>query len=318
MSEHQTSQPLWQISFTVENKWADAFVAELENAPWLTPIAITVREQDSSAQTIEVAHPAGALATTGAWRIEAIYDQQLHLSQIRNTLLPLEDFIGTKATRLRMEILPNLDWVRHSLKLLPSVRIGKFEIHGAHTSPKTASNITPLLIEAGPAFGTGHHATTAGSAAALLDVLGRKKGKQRVCDAGCGSGILSIIAAKKHNVQVWAFDIDPYCVATSRNNAAINGIARKITTFQHSIDKPLYVQQKFDVVVANVLFNPLLNAATRLTAITAKRGTLILSGYDRTQFRRIESRYRSLGMRVVRRYITDDWITTSFSKISNH
>tara|TARA_R110000824_G_scaffold401015_1_gene610329 strand:+ start:37221 stop:37610 length:390 start_codon:yes stop_codon:yes gene_type:complete len=129
---------------------------------------------------------------------------------------------------------------------------------------------------------------------------------------------LSIIAAKKHNVQVWAFDIDPSCVATSRKNAKINGVARKITTFQHSIDKPLYVHQKFDVVVANILFNSLLSAATRLTPIIADGGTLILSGYDRTQFRRIESRYRSLGMKIIRRYNTDEWITTSFSKISNY
>ena len=240
MNEHQPSQPLWQVSFTVANKWADAFVAELENAPGLAPIAVTVREEDSSAPTIEVVHPARALATTGAWRVEAIYDQLLHLPQVRRTLRPLEESIGTKASGLKIETLPNIDWVRHSLKLLPSVRIGTFEIHGAHTPPAAAANITPLLIEAGPAFGTGHHATTAGSAAALLEALGQNNGQQRVCDAGCGSGVLSIIAAKKHNVQVWAFDIDPSCVATSRKNAKINGVARKITTFQQFPMMPFF------------------------------------------------------------------------------
>jgi ribosomal protein L11 methyltransferase len=132
-----------------------------------------------------------------------------------------------------------------------------------------------LVIEPGLAFGTGQHETTWLCLEALdgLAVVARLPG--RVLDVGCGTGILSIGAAKMGASEIVGLDVDPDAIAAARANAQTNGVAQAITLS----DTPASdLEGTFPLVVANILAHILLALADALVARTAPGGRLILSG----------------------------------------
>ncbi len=107
--------------------------------------------------------------------------------------------------------LPDTDWVRQSLTGLAPVTAGRFFLHGSHDRPRRRAGGVSLEIDAGTAFGTGHHGTTEGCLAALDGILKRQR-PTRILDVGCGTGVLAIAASKAACVPSTATDIDPEAV----------------------------------------------------------------------------------------------------------
>ena len=126
-------------------------------------------------------------------------------------------------------------------------------------------------LDPGLAFGTGTHATTALCLNWLdsLDLAG-----QSIIDYGAGSGILAIAALKLGASRALAFDIDPQAVAASRRNAAINGVAERLIATRRTPDPGTLA----DVVVANILAEPLIELAKPILDLTITGGKLALSG----------------------------------------
>ena len=109
------------------------------------------------------------------------------------------------------QLLPETDWVARSLEGLKPVRAGRFLVHGSHDRDARRVGDTAIEIEAGQAFGTGHHGTTAGCLEAIEAVL--KRGRpQTMLDVGTGSGVLAIALAKRTRLPVVATDIDPVAI----------------------------------------------------------------------------------------------------------
>lgn len=209
---------------------------------------------------------------------------------------------------VRVEPLPDHDWIRASQEGLPPVRAGRFFVHGAHDKGRLPPSLIPVGIEAGLAFGTGHHETTAACLQALSD-LARTRRFRRVLDLGAGTGLLAIGAAKLWRVPVLAADIDPQATETARANAAANGCAHRIRTvtadgFAH---ESIRARAPYDLIVANILAGPLTRLAPALRAHLAPGGVVVLSGLLTWQEKTVLGFYSAQGLRLVRRIRLRPW-----------
>src|ERR1700731_3922856 len=171
------------------------------------------------------------------------------------------------------------DWVKATLEELVPVRAGRFIVHGKHDRARVPPNKLGIEIEAALAFGTGHHGTTRGCLLLLGDVL-KAFQPRRVLDLGTGTGVLAIAAAKALHAKVLASDIDPLSVKVAAGNARQNGAGPLVEVAWGSgfSAGPLRQRRPFDLVLANILANPLRQMATPMAAHLAPGARVILSG----------------------------------------
>ena len=158
------------------------------------------------------------------------------------------------------------DWVKATLEELVPVRAGRFIVHGGHDRSKVPPNKLGIEIEAALAFGTGHHGTTRGCLLLLDEVLKAFR-PRRVLDLGTGTGVLAIAAAKALRGKVLASDIDPLSVKVAAENARLNGAGDLVETIRATgLSAPQFKQRgPFDLVLANILANPLRQMATPMS-----------------------------------------------------
>ena len=200
--------------------------------------------------------------------------------------------------------LPDADWVRLSLQGLPPVQAGRFYLHGSHDAGRSGG--ISLEIDAGTAFGTGHHGTTEGCLLALDQTLKARK-PHRILDLGCGTGVLAIAAARATGYQVLASDIDPEAVRVARLNARRNG-ARLQAVTAAGLNSSV-ISGRFDLIFANILARPLVMLAQGLTNKLRPRGVLILSGLTHGQAAWVFAAYRNRGLVLNRRIRRGAWTT---------
>ena len=220
-----------------------------------------------------------------------------------------------KSAEPTVETLPDTDWVAKSLEGLPPVRAARFIVHGSHDRLKRHANEIGIEIEAGEAFGTGHHGTTAGCLIAI-DRVARSRPIRSALDIGTGSGVLAIAIAKAGKARVLASDIDPVATRVARENVRLNGVAAFVTTVTAGDLKSALFRSAgpFDLIVANILAGPLIVLAPSIRRHLAPGGTLILSGLIPEQRARILAAYRGLGLRLVRSSVLNDWLTLTFER----
>jgi ribosomal protein L11 methyltransferase len=206
--------------------------------------------------------------------------------------------------------VPARDWIRAGLDALPPVEAGRFVLHGSHDRGRAAVNRIAIEIDAGLAFGTGHHGTTRGCLLALDRLARRRKRTSTVLDLGTGSGVLAIAAAKALRGPIAASDIDARALRTARDNARRNAVAARIA-FVHATDVPARLRHggPFDIVLANILLGPLQRLAVPLTGVLAPCGRLILSGLLAKQGRAALAVYRTQGLALERRVELEGWVT---------
>jgi len=193
--------------------------------------------------------------------------------------------------------LPDVDWIKLSQEGLPPVRAGRFFVYGAHDAGTVPHGVIPIKIEAGLAFGTGHHETTALCLHVLSD-LSKRRRFANVLDLGCGTGLLAIGAAKLWRKSVLASDIDAVAVDVTKENARANGeapLVRALTA--DGLDHPaLAGQAPYDLIVANILAGPLTRLAPAIARALAPGGMLVLSGLLQWQENLVLSFYRPHGL----------------------
>jgi ribosomal protein L11 methyltransferase len=211
---------------------------------------------------------------------------------------------------LEREVIPDVDWVAKSLEGLKPVRAGRFLVHGSHDRDKVRSGDIAIEIDAGQAFGTGHHGTTAG----CLEVIDRVVRSRRVLNAldlGTGSGVLAIAVRKLKNIPVLATDIDPIATRVAAENVRRNGIASGIVTETapgfHST--AFSNHGPFDLIIANILARPLIKMAPQLVTHLAPGGSVILSGILAAQRWKVLAAYNGAHLRHVRTIWRNGWVT---------
>ena len=236
------------------------------------------------------------------WRIDAFPTTAKEQSAIEALLA------GYPALQTVTEVLADADWLAMALSGLPPVRAGRFFVYGAHDRGLAPASTVNLRIEAGAAFGTGHHGTTVGCLQAYHDLLKRRR-FARVLDVGCGTGVLAIAAARTGTPVAVGTDIDAPSVRIANENAALNG-ARARFVHASGLNHPaVRGRGPYDVVFANILAPPLVALSQDIKRALKPGGVAILSGLLRTQQRRVLAAYRSKGFRLVRRIHRDAWAT---------
>ena len=196
-----------------------------------------------------------------------------------------------------IELLPDQDWIRQSQLGLPPVRAGRFFLYGAHDAGRVPAGVIPICIEAGLAFGTGHHETTTLCLEAIT-LLGRGRRPEHILDLGCGTGVLAIAAAKLWRQRVLASDIDPVAIDVARANARMNneGPLVRVAVADGLTSPAIRAHAPYDLIVANILAEPLQLLAPALSAALARGGSLVLSGLLRDQEQQVLSPYRAQGL----------------------
>ncbi|SNY94356.1 ribosomal protein L11 methyltransferase [Cohaesibacter sp. ES.047] len=220
------------------------------------------------------------------------------------------------ALPLKIEELGDIDWVTKSLEGLVPVEAGRFVVHGSHDKGKlNTDGRIAVQINAGQAFGTGHHGTTAGCLKVLSEEL-RGFHPLRILDLGTGSAVLAIALAKLLKQEILATDIDPISIETANVNTRINEVHQLVkTAVAAGFSHPVFGEKgPFDLIVANILAGPLCKMAPDIAHHTARGGRVILSGLLPHQRARIIAAYRTQGLRLVRTVTQDGWLVLVFKR----
>jgi ribosomal protein L11 methyltransferase len=242
----------------------------------------------------------------GRWDITVHFAEAPDQAQVRELVAIAA---GDEAAQdISFDAVEAKDWVRATLKELVPVRAGRFVVHGGHDRSKVAPNQLGIEIEAALAFGTGHHGTTRGCLLLLDEVL-KAWHPRRVLDLGTGTGVLAIAAAKALRIKVLASDIDPLSVRVAGDNARLNGAGNWVQTIRASgFSAPQFAQRgPFDLVLANILANPLKQMATPMTKHLAPSALVILSGLLPPQAQGVIAAYRARGLVLLRHLQIEGW-----------
>jgi ribosomal protein L11 methyltransferase len=245
-------------------------------------------------------------AENGGWDITVHFSEKPDEAAIRQ-LIALASDEATAAT-VRFEAVEAKDWVKASLEGLKPVIAGRFMVHGAHDRDSVGPNVIGIEIEAALAFGTGHHGTTRGCLVLLDEVL-REWRPERVLDLGTGTGVLAIAAAKALRQHVLASDIDRQAAITAKENARLNGAGQWVEVIcAKGFGAPEFAQAgPFDLVLANILANPLKRLASPMRAHLAPGAMVILSGLLPEHANGVIAAYRAIGLVLKKRIELEGW-----------
>lgn len=235
-----------------------------------------------------------------------------------------EELANEAATIIEREIpdarpavqkLDDKDWVAVSLAGLPAVNAGPFVVAGWHELAHLEGGKIPVWIEAGPAFGTGHHGTTKGCLEALAIELKRKR-PQRVLDIGTGSGVLALAAVKYGAGFALGTDMDKESIRIAKENAKNNkaGDKLKLMHARGTGHRMMRAHAPYDLVLANILARPLVGLAPEIAKLVAKGGRVILSGLLTHQEPQVRAAYAGQGLHLVQRRRLNGWSTLVYAR----
>ena len=274
----------WRVTITCTRSQAEAAPEPDALFPDGSPPVIVTEEPDET--------------RPDDWLLHAYFEHQPKAEEMAS----LRD-LGTGDPVI--EKLGEDDWVTMSQSGLEPIHAGRFFVHTPmHRSSPPGT--TAFEIDAGLAFGTGQHATTAGCLEALdrLEREGARFGN--IADIGSGTGLLAFAAlALWPDSKCIATDIDPIAVDVARENAAVNAVelghgpGELLLGVADGMDSPLLAARApFDLIIANILAGPLIELAADFSRSLAAGGTIVLAGLLSTQADAVAKAYEQHGLTV--------------------
>jgi ribosomal protein L11 methyltransferase len=242
-------------------------------------------------------------APPDAMLVQGLYETEDAAQQAHLTLT------GWQINSVSIEQLPAKDWVSETQAGLAPVHAGRFLVYGSHDADKVMNDVVPLLVNAGMAFGTGHHGTTAGCLRIFSELLDANLKISTVLDLGCGAGVLAMAAAKTlPDADILATDIDPDAIDVTDQNMIENDVQGRIdTAVADGFDNPALRNRQFDLIFANILAGPLMGLANDIEAAIAPGGYVILSGILDEKADQVAKHFRERGLQVTPQPSLEGW-----------
>lgn len=262
----------------------------------------------------------GEAAVAAFERPDGRWDVTLHFAAAPDQAW-LRELIATAAgneiaSTLAFDTIEAKDWVKASLEDLVPVPAGRFVVHGSHDRHRVAPNKLAIEIEAALAFGTGHHGTTRGCLL-LFDHILKSSRPRNVLDLGTGTGVLAIAAAKALHRAALASDIDPPSVRVAAENASLNEVGNHVRVIRATgFAAPDFARAgPFDLVLANILANPLRQLASPMARHLAPGARVILSGLLTHQAPAVIAAYRARGLVPLKHLRIEGWSSLLLRKL---
>jgi ribosomal protein L11 methyltransferase len=279
--------------------WTDAFLAA-------GALSASVEDEDGDTPDEEAVYGEPGLAPARpAWRNNRVSVLLEERADPAAWLAAVAAALGREVPPLRACVrLDDRDWVRQTQSQFAPVTVGRFAIVPSWHEPPADAATCVVRIDPGIAFGTGTHPTTR---LCLAWISAHLRAGASVLDYGCGSGILSIGAALLGAGAVLGVDIDAQAVATAQDNAQRNGADAQYTSPENlALDRT----RTFDLVVANILANPIALLAPTLARRVRAGGTLLLSGILERQAGTVIEAYRQAEPRLAWQVCGEDegWV----------
>ncbi len=278
----------WKLTLPCTRAEAEAIDAGEDLGLELPPVLMTTEEVTDDVER---------------WRLDAYFEHQPDAAAVA----AIRRLVASTADPL-IEPIEDADWVTMSQAGLAPICEGRFVVHTAsHPAPAPPGG-RAFLIEAGRAFGTGHHETTAGCLG-MLDALASDNSFADIVDLGTGTGLLAFAASELWPAaHVLATDIDPIAIEVTRINMAANAIEHvELRVADGAQDLGASADSQFDLIIANILAGPLIAMAPEIAAIAAPSAVIILAGLLETQREAVVAAYAACGCVVTALDRRGDW-----------
>ena len=296
----------WKLSLPCTKEEAEQIAGEVPEIEGLDPPPVLMTSEPDPARP-------------DAWRLDAYFEDRPDpeaLAAVRA--------LAPSAAGVEPEIQPlgDEDWLRMSQRELEPILAGRFCVHTSEHRKDVPAGAIALQIDAGRAFGTGHHETTTGCLIALDRLREAGIAFANVADIGTGTGLLAFAALKLWpEAKAIASDIDPVSIEVAAENAAINGVplgtgaGRVELVVAPGLQHPrLQARAPYDLVVANILVGPLIDLAPAVGAAMAPGARLVLAGLLSSQAEAVTAAYRRQGLAMAFAIERGDWTILAMRK----
>lgn len=251
-------------------------------------------------------------AAPNEWRLDIYFEETPSDETIEMAKCLVPSSAGTEAI---VTHLGDEDWTVISQQGLEPICEGQFFVHTPIHRDEIPDGALAFEIDAGQAFGTGHHETTAGCLAVLADLKAHGQRFKMVADIGTGTGLLAFAAlALWPSARAIASDIDPLAIEVAEQNAEINAVPLGAGPGQVQLlvadgldDRHLRMRAPYDLLIANILAGPLIDLAPVFGKAVAQSGTLILAGLLDKQAEAVTSAYRRERFRLSKHIERGEW-----------
>ena len=279
VAEDLVSALLESIFDTSPSIWSDKETKESKVTVYLERQVITDSEKEILEQGINVISESGYDVGEGGWKV-----------------LPVKREDWSESWKKHFHVIE----VSHNLLVKP-------EWEEVHSKPDQAV----VTLNPGLSFGTGHHPTTLFCLQQLADLAPINESRSFL-DAGSGSGILSISAAKLGYSPIEAWDFDPQAVHVAKENSKQNKLSEELIFKVRDLTKMKSGGKKFDVICANLIYDLLIDESEKLKSWVAPNGYLILAGILIDQFPLVRNTYCDEGMEMVENEVKGEWCSGVF------
>jgi ribosomal protein L11 methyltransferase len=297
-----TAAELWRARFTAPEAAVPALLEALDDMA----LSVSAFELDGNG-----ADPAPN------WQVDLLLAQAPDSDALRDALDERCREAGCTLGDLAIDPVPDTDWLTATARQIAPVMAGRFVVHGSHAREQVPAGSLPIQIDAGLAFGSGEHATTQGCLLAI-DRLARRHRPDSVLDLGCGSAVLAIGAARCWpQARIVAADNDPIAVRVATENLRINRVTLRVrpVVSEGYAAPALRRAAPFDLILANILADPLIELAPDLRRHLAPAGHAVLSGLLDRQADEVVAAHRRQGLRLLHRRDIGPWTTLLLRRI---